>query len=285
MWSNFLQAIINTWLLLTGRRVELQKHPWLHGPMSNTSIIGDRFYAQYAEQAGLELDQNPPMGLLEKFDEVLMKEDPLSAKLNPRIARFYENTSEYQLEVWSQWSGPVQYFAKILIRGLSRKMQQMNIPLNPLESSHGMSSSIIALIDDTGKRNTACWLRKSVKSGSVVYAGFYSATWLPQMNNNCVKVVFPLPKGNVTVLLKVLVQEDGSVKLVSYGKKIGDPGYYRLRSISGKKDLAAVKYIPLKEVIHVYEDEQGVLRTDHQFFFMGSKFLDLHYKIIEKPAP
>lgn len=281
MWSTILQGIINFWLIATGKRRSLDEHPWLKGPMSTHSVIGDTFYREYAEKGGLKIAEGRPAGLLSDFNEVVMKEDPLRHKLNPRIAKFYENTSEYQLEVWSQWRGPVQVFAKVLIKGLSRKMQQMNIPLNPLESSHGMSSEVIPLETSDGNRDTACWLRKSVKTGNVVYAGFYSACWLPELNNHCVKVVFPLPKGNVTVLLKVLVQEDGSVKLVSQGTKVGDPGYYRLRALQGNASKVVLKYIPLKEIIHVYEDAEGTLRTDHQFFFLGSKFLDLHYKISE----
>jgi hypothetical protein len=97
-----------------------------------------------------------------------------------------------------------------------------------------------------------------------------------------VKVVFPLPKGNVTVILKAEVQQDGSMKLLSDGKKIGESGYYRLQR-AGDKQLR-VKFIPLKEVIHVYEDDYGVMRTDHSFRFWGIKFLELHYKIMD-PGP
>jgi len=280
MWSNFLQALINCWLLATGKRLDTEEHSWLKGPVSNTAIVGDDFYSQYARQSGLSVAKEVGAGLLTDFNQVLLKEDRNREKLNPRIAKFYENTSQYTLEVWSQWRGPVQFFAKLLIKGLSRKMQQMNIPLNPLESSHGMSSEVIPLENAQGNRETTCWLRKSIKTGNVVYAGFYSACWLPELNNHCVKVVFPLPKGNVTVLLKVLVQEDGSVKLVSHGSKLGQPGYYRIRTLGGSK--AVLKYIPLKEIIHVYEDAEGTLRTDHQFFFLGSRFLDLHYKISQK---
>lgn len=280
MWSNFLQGLINFWLLATGKRLDIAKHAWLKGPMSRSAVVGDDFYSQYAEEAGLKVLRSSGAGLLTDFKQVLQNDDINREKLNPRIAQFYENTSQYTLEVWSQWRGPIQFFAKLLIKGLSRKMQQMNIPLNPLESSHGMSSDVIPLETSEGNRDTTCWLRKSIKTGNVVYAGFYSACWLPEINNHCVKVVFPLPKGNVTVLLKVLVQEDGSVKLVSQGSKVGEPGYYRLRTLGGSK--VVLKYIPLKEIIHVYEDAEGVLRTDHQFFFLGSRFLDLHYKISKK---
>ena len=74
------------------------------------------------------------------------------------------------------------------------------------------------------------------------------------------------------------MQEDGSVKLLSDGKRIGEAGYYRVRR-SGD-DAVRVKYVPLKEVIHVFCDEYGDLRTDHIFSFLGTKMLQLHYKIM-----
>ena len=90
--------------------------------------------------------------------------------------------------------------------------------------------------------------------------------------------MFPVPHGNATVLLRVEVQPDGSVILVSRGRGIGDAGYYRVRRNGA--DAVRVKYVPLKETIHVFVDEEGVLRTDHIFSFWRSKFLHLHYKML-----
>ncbi len=160
---------------------------------------------------------------------------------------------------------------------LSAKMDQLNIPLNPLETSQGMSNEVIRLHrPGTDEQLMACWLRKSIQSRKVVYAGFYSAAELNGMP--MVRVVFPLPAGSATVLLRTEVQADGSVRLLSDGKKQGEAGYYRLRK-SGTQAVR-VKYIPLKESIHVFEDEEGTLRTDHLFWFCGFKLLHLHYKIL-----
>ena len=93
-------------------------------------------------------------------------------------------------------------------------------------------------------------------------------------------VVFPLPGGSATVLLRPENQSDGSLKLISSGCAIGGPGYYRIHQID--KDTLRIKYLPLKEVTHVYQDEQQVLRTDHTFMFWGMNFLTLHYKINRK---
>jgi hypothetical protein len=190
---------------------------------------------------------------------------------------FYEHTAAYRFEVWSEWYAPFSRAAKALIALVSREMDQLNIPLHPLETSRGMSNDVIHLCDpQTGKLVHACWLRRTRKTGRVVYAGFYSQIQIA--GKPFVRVVFPVQYGSATVLLRVEVQPDGSVVLVSNGRGVGDAGYYRVHR-SGQ-DAVRVKYVPLKETIHVFVDEEGVLRTDHIFSFWRQKFLHLHYKIL-----
>src|SRR5262249_52032597 len=38
------------------------------------------------------------------------------------------------------------------------------------------------------------WLRRLKSSGSVIYAGLYSTLQIPEEENPCVKVTFPLPR-------------------------------------------------------------------------------------------
>ena len=273
-----LKGLINTWIATTGRKRNLEQYPWLKGPVGDQQI-GSTFYETYAHTAGLEIKKEPDAGLLTDFSKVIPKDDPNLLLLNPAITHFYEHTAAYKLEVWSQWFRPIRFFARTLVKMLSSKMDQLNIPLNPLETSRGMSNEVIRLIrPGTEQQEAACWLRKSIQNQKVVYAGFYSAVTLN--DKPMVRVVFPLPAGSATVLLRTVVLEDGSVKLLSDGKKQGDAGYYRLRK-SGENTVR-VKYIPIKESIHVFEDEEGVLRTDHLFWFFGFKLLHLHYKILPR---
>jgi hypothetical protein len=279
MFGALLKWLINIWIALTGRVCKFKDYPWLEGPMSENMEIGSGYYDRFAQSKGYKVVNAPDGGLLNDFTITIPDSDPLKQKLNPRIARFYENTVQYKLEVWSQWYAPIGFFARILIRNLSTKMNQLNIPLEPLETSRGMSNEVLRITDPiTGALHYACWLRKSILTGKVVYAGFYSTCSID--GQPYVRVVFPLPDGNVTVVLKSVVQPDGSVKLLSGGKRIGEAGYYRVRKHGG--DAVKVKYIPLTESIHVFEDEEGTLRTDHEFWFVGFKLLHLHYKIMER---
>jgi hypothetical protein len=273
-----LKWLINVWLASTGKRCRFADYPWLQGPMGDTLLIGDEYYKAYAAATCLDIAQDPAGGLVADFRALIQADDPLRARLLPAVAHFYEHTAQYKLEVWSQWYGPYAIFARTLIRSLSAKMNQLNIPLRPPETSRGMSNEVLHLKDRmSGELVHACWLRKSILTGRVVYSGFYSGIQVG--GRPMVRVVFPLPGGNATVLLRVEVQEDGSVKLLSDGKRIGDAGYYRVRRL--KDSAVRVKYVPLKEVIHVFRDSLGDLRTDHIFTFLGLKMLHLHYKIMK----
>lgn len=277
MFGAFLKWLINTWLTVTGRVLQYKGNEWIKGPMAGTEVIGGQFYERYAEQEGLKVDKDHKNGLIGDFAALIPDTDPLKSKLHPRVRHFYEHTTQYKLEVWSQWYTPIAFFARVLIKSVSTKMDQLNIPLEPLETSRGMTNDVLQLKDPTTDGLVcACWLRRSILSGRVVYAGFYSGVVIN--GKPLVKVAFPLPNGNVTVLLQVVVQPDGSVKLISRGKGLGDAGYYRVQKRNAES--VRTRYIPLKESIHVYEDETGTLRTDHEFSFWRFKFLHLHYKIM-----
>lgn len=276
-FSKIIQSSIQFWLNTTGRKLDYTKLPYLEGPLAGHEIIGDQFYQKLAKKENLKVLFSEDRGLLSDFNEVINQASPLKDGLAIEIKHFYERTAQYNMEVWSKWIPPISWFAKIIIRSVSTKMQQLNIPLNPLETSYGMTSNVIHLNNENGEPNYVCWLRKSIKSNKVVYAGFYSAFQLDDSETKHVKVVFPLTSGNVTVILKVDLMEDGSVKLISNKRKFPGTGYYRLHQ--NKKGTVKYRRIPIKEVIHVFKDENNILRTDHFFSWAKIKFLHLHYKM------
>jgi hypothetical protein len=53
---------------------------------------------------------------------------------------------------------------------------------------------------------------------------------------------------------------------------------------SGKEHLRVRNFKTLHEIFHVYEDREGILRTDHTISFMGMTIVQLHYKITPIPA-
>lgn len=279
--GGIIQKGIHIWLNVTGRKVDVTQYPFLDGPMSADNEIGDDFYKKLACTEELSINESSSSkGLLSNFDEVIDKNHEFRSQLHPEISKFYEQTSLYSMEVWSKWNSPMSWFAKLLIQLVSVNIKQLNIPTDALETSYGMDSSVIQLLNKNKILKYTCWLRKSVKTNRVVYAGFYSAFQLGEQPFKHIRVVFPLPQGNVTVILKVNVMNDGSVKLISNGTQFGATGYYRVHK--NKQGIVKFRKIPIKETIHVYKDKFGVLRTDHYFKFWKMKLLQLHYKMVLK---
>jgi hypothetical protein len=259
---------------LFGRRVALAELPWLDGPIGPRRIGAD-FHRSLAESAGLELRAGDDLGLLASCT-VLDGPDFDSSRLHPAVRDFYEHTSRYHLEVWSQWSPLFWLFGWALINFVSRRMEQLNFPMYPLETARGMTSDVEQLVDRDGRVAYTSWLRRNLGTGMVIYSGFYSSASPPGCAP-CVKVVFPLNGGNATVLLRPVVEADGSLKLISAGKRFGDPGFYR---VSGRHERARVWHVtPLVETFHVYPDADRSVRTDHHLSWWGLSVLHLHYHI------
>jgi hypothetical protein len=271
---------IQRWVATTGRLVEAGEARWLAGPIGGATI-GERAYAEYAASVNLVVgNEGPETGLLATFD-ALAGPRFRPEQVDPAVRDFYERTSDYTLDVWSEWSGPLRLFARTLVYLVSRNIEQLNLPLSPLDAGYGMSSRIIPLVDERGVRSDyAGWLRSANVSGAVIYAGFYTTEIPPGHGAPCVKVVFPLPNGSATVFLRPVNGPGGSLRLVSAGRIFGDPGYYRLHRV-GEQGRLRAQYLPLRETIDVYSDgrDRSITRADHTFRFGPFTFLRLRYRM------
>ncbi len=284
--GSLIGAVILFLCFLFGRRVDRSTVPWLDGP-TGPPRIGVGFHRSVAAQAGLGVNTGSDLGLLP--DCAFLDGDGFdSGRLHPSVRDFYEHTGRYHLDVWSQWSPLFWPFGWMLIHFVSRRMEQLNFPMYPLETARGMTSEVEQLVDQSGRVAFTSWLRRNLASGLVIYSGFYS-TATPPGSGPCVKTVFPVVRGNATVLLRPEAQTDGSLKLMSSGHGFGDPGFYRITEAgSGRIRVWYVR--PLKEVFHVYPDVDGSVRTDHFVRWLGLSVLRLHYHItpaqeIQRGAP
>ena len=275
--GNVLEWGIQRWVAWSGREARISDAPWLEGPIGE-SRIGPDFYAAYAREEGLELvEDDPETGLLTDFS-VLSGGGFDAAMVRPEIRDFYERTARYSLEAWSEWSRVLRYPPRTLIYLVSRNIQQLNLPTSSSAVDAGMSSELIRLVDPATRATPYTgWLRRSVATGAVIYAGFYTTCGLPGREGRFVKVVFPLPDGSATVVLRPENRPDGSFALVSAGDDFGDAGYYRVHR--GLDGTLRTKYVPIKEVIHVFVDRAGTLRTNHTLVLWRARFLTLHYEI------
>jgi hypothetical protein len=289
-WLGFPHGYLSDWMTqrwvqFTGRYINLEKETWLSGPMGKPAKIGKRFFHELADEASLEIDaSSPERGLIRDF-HVLSSPIFNSTSVEANIIDFYEHTSRYDLDAWAEWCGMFRPFGSLIALVFSRRLQQLNVPLSALDTSNGITSDIIQLVDKVTREVCyTAWVRELKGSGDVLYAGSYSLCLMPQYIGHCVKVVFPLPNGNAIVIMKPEVHPDGSFSLTSAGREFGEPGFYFVvRNANGSTSSRYVR--ALHEVIRVYAAEDAGVRADHVLKLWGMTFLRLHYRLRKKAAP
>ena len=267
------------WVQLTGRQVSLASEPWLAGPIAPTTGISPDYFASLASSEGLRLHTpNGAAGVIPAFTSLRGAAFQPST-VHPSVVDFYEHTAAYELDAWAEWYGFFRPFGWLLSVLFSRRLQQLNVPLSGLDTSRGVSSEVLQFIDPVTDlpRHTA-WLRRLHGSGNVLYAGFYSVCALPGRADPCVKVVFPLPNGNAVVIMRTESRPDGSFVITSEGERFGEPGFYF--TVHGDAGAVWARYVrALRERIHVFPAERGLLRADHVLTYFGATFLRIHYRL------
>ena len=273
-----MEFVIGVWVRIAGRRVLKAEAQWLNCPMGTKDRIGAEFYKFLAEKENLEIKQTDDSGLLESFEQLRSPVfDP--SQIHPLVRHFYEHTSCYRLEAWSESPAFTRIFLWALTRFISKRMDQLNFPVSSLELSEGMTSEILPMFNlQTRKRVHTGWLRRIASTKRVIYTGLYTVEPPAEFNQPCVKVSFPIPRGSATVFLRPEAVPDGSFKLISSGSQFGDPGFYRMIE-AGADSWHVLRIRTLKEYFHVYVDDSGVLRTVHLVKFMGFTALRLVYKM------
>jgi len=253
--------------------VDLQREPWFDGPVGDPHVVAHEWLPREARRVGAEASDGG--GLLGSMAALTSEHfDP--SRLARPVVDFYEQTAAWRLDVWSQWC-PVAVPGGWLISALfARRLQQLALPLRPLDAAQGMDSRVVTLRTDDGTQLGAAWLRTLRATGQVVYSGFYGTANMPGNSHTSIRVAFPLPNGSVTVFLRPSIERDGSLALTSPISAFGDDGAYL---IVRDDERAWVRRVPLAERFHVYVDCDGTLRTDHALSLWTVPVLRFHYRL------
>jgi hypothetical protein len=274
--------VIAALIWVFGRMRKRAEVPWLAGPVGG-AVIGDAPYRDVAEREGLTLERQSTNGGLVPSFELLRCDGFDPAKAHPLVRDFYEHTTDWAMDVWSKTYFPLNIGLYLLVTTISRQVKQLNFPISPLDTAAGISSEIINLREPDGKIRYTGWFRTLDQPERVLYTGFYMVARAPHGSGPCVKVVFPMPNGSATVLLRPSLRADGSFVLDSSGRRFGDVGFYRLHA-RGEERVRVWRVRSLREHFHVFVDSNGVLRCDHQVRFWGLPVLKLHYKMTRRIA-
>jgi hypothetical protein len=275
--------ITQLWVRLTGRRVDPATHPWLTGPVGRPDGIGADFFDLLARAESLEVSEGGnSRGLIQDLS-TLAGDGFEPAQVHPQVRAFYEQTAAYEMESWAEWCGPFRLFGWLLARLFSRRLQQLNVPLSPLDPSLGTSTRVVHLLDPrTGAIRYTGWVRRLHGTGNVLYAGSYSVERIRGFNRPSLKVVFPLPNGNAQVHLRPEVDDSGALLVISAGTRFGDPGFYF--TVQRPNGMWARYVRTMRETIRVYPALDDGVRADHTMWLWGMVFLRLHYRSRRRPS-
>lgn len=151
--------ITQVWVKLTGRKIKPDAYSWLNGIIGDQDIISDKYFQNIARAEGLILETNAPQsGLIDDISVLDFSREELE-KLNPVVKDFYEHTSDYDFEIWSEWMGIFKPFGKLLTVLFSKRLQQLNVPTNALAAAKGLKSEIVKL-KQHNKVVWTIWYRK-----------------------------------------------------------------------------------------------------------------------------
>lgn len=278
--QKFQDWFTQQWVIIWGRKINPKDYQWLLGPFGNLNGIGEDFIYQLAEKENLKIERNfKSNGLLSSINLLNLDKAELS-KLSLKVIDFYEKTGNYQLQFKVKWNPFFIFFGYLVNRLFSQRINQLNIPTHTIDESEVLTSEIIKLVSPINNQvKYTIWLRKFKKSGRVIYSGIYSTTVIPY-GLTCIKAVFPLPKGNATVIMKPSVGNDGELILDSSGKKFGDAGFYFLLNDS-KGNFWAQFIASFKDKLIVKEENNG-LTAVQKLKLWKQKVVVFNYKIIQK---
>jgi hypothetical protein len=256
--QKFQDWFTQQWVILWGRRIKPETVPWLMGPFGNLESIADSFVDRLAKEENLVVERNnATSGLIPSIKELKLSEGEY-ARLSNEIIDFYENTARYKLNFSVQWNPLFKVFGKLVMILFSNRMKQLNIPTSTPGKSDPINSEIITLRDpESGKVKHTIWYRTFVSTGQVLYSGIYTTCILPS-GKTCIKAVFPLPRGNATVIMLPSVGPNGELRLDSSGKKFGDAGFYFL--LHDSKGEVWSQYVgSFRDHLHVWSNNEKIL--------------------------
>ena len=282
--GRLLDATTRVWVRATGRRLDLRTADWLDGPTGDVDGIGDRWLDGEVQRRGGRYAANGgPEGLLPSMG-VLDAAGFKASELRPEVRAFYERTSDWRLQVWTQWCSVAWPFGWLVSRVFAERLEQLALPLRPLDVAHGMTSQVRAVLDADGRPLGTLWHRRLRATGRTVFSGWYGAVTPPAEDRPCVRVVFPLPRGRLVVLLRPDADADGSLLLTSTAGRWGAAGAYLVVAPPGR-ERGWARRVPVHERFRVHVDDEGVLRTDHAIDLWRLPVLRLHYRLDPVSAP
>lgn len=275
--QKFQDWFTQQWVIIRGRKIDPKDCQWLMGPLGNLNGIGEEFVHQLAEKENLVIERNvQPQGLVLSMDMLELSEEE-QLVLSQKVIEFYENTMTFNMRFSVKWNPFFRFFSVLVNRFFSNRIKQLCIPSKDIKSAEPIKSEIIRLLDpESNQVKYTVWLRTFISSNQVIYSGVYEICKLPS-GKNCIKAVFPLPKGNATVIMSPSVGANGELILDSSGKKFGDAGFYFL--LNDSKGNHWAQFVRSFRDRLTVSEENNCLSVEQVLTLWHQKVAKFNYKI------
>lgn len=275
--QNFQDWFTQQWTILWSRRIDPVSTPWLMGPFGNMDAIADDFIEKLAIDENLIITRNVKSGgLLDDIGDLNLSREAVN-RLSQEVIDFYENTASYKLDFKVRWNPFFKFFGMLLNQLFSNRIEQLNIPTRNETSLQAVNSEIITLSELVSKEvKYKVWFRTFQSTGKVLYSGIYTTCKIPN-GDVCIKAIFPLPRGNATVIMKPIVEANGALRLESSGEKFGDPGFYFLLNDSKGKYWS--QYVSSFRDSLVVWSQAGRLYAEQTLSFWHMRVLRFYYEM------
>ena len=278
--QKFQDWFTQQWVILWGRKIDPEDFPWLTGPFGDLNGIGEKFIYQLAEKENLIIERClKSQGLIPSIDMLNLSEEQVSG-LSSNVIRFYENTADYNLDFTIKWNPFFKLLGIVVNRLFSSRINQLYIPTRNITDAEPIESEIITLSDAKSRQvKYTIWLRTFKSTGQVIYSGVYGVCKLPS-GKTCIKAVFPLPKGNATVIMSPGVGTKGELILNSSGKKFGDAGFYFL--LNDSKGNYWAQFIRSFRDRLTVSSEKDHISAEQILTLWHRRVAKFNYKIVKK---
>jgi len=278
--QKFQDWFTQQWVIIWGRKINPIDESWLFGPFGNIGSIADDFIVQLAKDEGLVIKRDlTSQGLIPSIEMLNLSDTELN-RLSKRVIDFYESTSNYKLGFAVKWNSFFRIFGVLVNTLFSKRIDQLFIPTKNIKESKEVNSEIITLSDPKSNEvKYTVWFRTFKPNGQVIFSGVYSICTLPT-GKQCVKTVFPLPKGNVTVIMSPSVGTNGELILDSSGKKFGDAGFYFVLNDS-KGNYWSLNHRSFRDKLIISSNDTSVF-AEHTQTLWNQRILQFNYEIKPK---
>lgn len=278
--QHFQDWFTQQWMILWGRKISPSSHAWLLGPFGSIGDEGEDFIYHLAQKEGLDVQRNcQHTGILPDINALNLPSDQRQ-KLTQSIVDFYEKTADYELNIELKWNPFFKSFGYLVHLLFGQRIKQLNIPVSNNSQPQHIRSEIIQLLDPTTQNvQHTFWLRTYESNGDVLFSGLYGIGQLPT-GETVVKVVFPLPQGNATVLLQPTITEAGNLLLQASGTAFGAAGFYFVLGDTKKQYWA--QYIASFTDQLVVDASGSSLKAYQQLKLAGFTVLTITYALESK---